>query len=216
LTLDQQLGDFRKLIEHSEKALEIFPNQGILYFFHGEGHLRAGNYDEAIASLEQGRRLSGSNPAQLADIQAALGEAYYYQGDVARSERVFQEALAQNAVRPEALNRYASVLIARKEKLEKAEQIATQLVRDHPGNVAFLDTYSLVLYHRGKFGEARKVIEQAINKDNATAVHFEHYGDILYKLGEVDAAVMQWEKARSRNTNNELLNKKIANRKIYE
>lgn len=216
LSLDQQLGDSRNLIQHSEAALEIFPNQGILYFFNGDGHLRAGNYDDAIAALEQGKRLSGSNPVQLADINAALGEAYYFTGDVSRSDQAFEQALAQDGVRPEVLNRYATVLIARKDKLEKAEQISAQLVKEHPGNIAFLDTYSLVLYHRGKFQEARKFIERAISQENVTATYLEHYGDILYKLGEIDAAVVQWEKARSRNTNNELLNKKIANRKIYE
>ncbi len=216
LSLDQQLGDSRNLVEHSEDALEIFPNQGILYYFNGEGHLRSGNYDDAIASLEQGKRLSGSNPAQLADINAGLGEAYYFSGDASRSDQAFEQALAQNEARPEVLNRYATVLVARKEKLEKAEQITAQLVKEHPENIAFLDTYSLVLYHRGKFQEAKKIIERAISQENVKATYLEHYGDILYKLGEIDAAVVQWEKARSRNTNNELLNKKIANRKIYE
>lgn len=216
LSLDQQLGDYSKLIEHAESALEIFPNQGILYFFLGEGHLRTGNYDDAVVSLDQGRRLSGSNPIQLADIYAGLGEAYYYQGDVKRSEQSFQAALAQKGVRPEALNRYVKVLITRKEKLDQAEQIAGQLVKEHPESGIFLDTYSQVLFHRGKYREARSVIERAVKMESASALHFEHYGDILYKLGEVDAAVVQWEKARGINSNNELLNKKIANRKIYE
>ena len=42
------------------------------------------------------------------------------------------------------------------------------------------------------------------------------YGDILYQLGDVNGAVIQWEKARGMNAKSEVLNKKIANRKIYE
>ena len=47
-------------------------------------------------------------------------------------------------------------------------------------------------------------------------IHFEHYGDILFKLGDVNGAVQQWQKARGMNANSETLNKKIANRKMYE
>lgn len=55
----------------------------------------------------------------------------------------------------------------------------------------------------------------ATGKANAT--HLEHYGDILFRLGDVDQAVEQWEKAKGMlNAGTENLNKKIANRKIYE
>ena len=68
-----------------------------------------------------------------------------------------------------------------------------------------------------KYREAKKVIEKAISTSMANATHFDHYGDILFKLGETDDAVQQWEKAKSMlSTSSETLNKKIANRKIYE
>ena len=44
----------------------------------------------------------------------------------------------------------------------------------------------------------------------------EHYGDILFKLGDVDGAVQQWEKAKKLNDTTELLDKKIADRQLYE
>ena len=43
------------------------------------------------------------------------------------------------------------------------------------------------LYTREKYKEAKKVIERAISTGNANATHFEHYGDILFKLGDVTA-----------------------------
>ena len=83
-------------------------------------------------------------------------------------------------------------------------------------NPAFLDTYAWVLYSRAKFKDARKAIERAISTGKVNATHLEHYGDILFQLGDVDGAVQQWEKARGLNANSETLNKKIVNRKIYE
>ncbi|HNC30732.1 MAG TPA: tetratricopeptide repeat protein [Cyclobacteriaceae bacterium] len=73
------------------------------------------------------------------------------------------------------------------------------------------------MFAREKYRDARKAIEKAISSGTASATYFEHYGDILYKLGDVDSAVKQWEKARNMLTTiPEILNKKIANRTIYE
>ena len=94
--------------------------------------------------------------------------------------------------------------------------MSATLIKNHPENPIFLDTYAWVLFTRGKYKEAKKILERAISTGKAAAPHFEHYGDVLYKLGDVDGAVDQWEKARGLNANSETLNKKIANRKIYE
>jgi predicted negative regulator of RcsB-dependent stress response len=72
-----------------------------------------------------------------------------------------------------------------------------------------------VLFMREKYKEARKVMERAIATGDAGAIHFEHYGDILFKLGETDEAVRQWQKAKSMDSDNELIDKKIANRRLY-
>jgi predicted negative regulator of RcsB-dependent stress response len=58
-------------------------------------------------------------------------------------------------------------------------------------------------------------METAIQTGDAGATHFEHYGDILFKLGETDDAVKQWQKAKSMDSNNEAIDKKIANRRLY-
>jgi hypothetical protein len=44
----------------------------------------------------------------------------------------------------------------------------------------------------------------------------EHYGDILFKLGDVDSAVKQWQKAKGMDETSDLIDKKIADRKLYE
>jgi predicted negative regulator of RcsB-dependent stress response len=95
--------------------------------------------------------------------------------------------------------------------------MSTLLIKNNPENATFLDTHAWVLYTRQKYREAKKVMEKAIGTGMANATHFEHYGDILFKLGETENAVQQWEKAKTMlSSSNEILNKKIANRKIYE
>jgi tetratricopeptide (TPR) repeat protein len=216
LYLEVQTEQFEQAIKHSEQALELFPNQGMLYYFNGFANIRKHNFDEGIHALEQARKLMTSNPSFANEINTLLGDAYHATKQYDKSDKAFEDVLANNPNNDVALNNYSYYLALRKYNLEKAEKMSAQLTKDNPENATYLDTYAWVLYTRGKYKEAKKVIERAISTGNATATHFEHYGDILFKSGNEDAAVQQWEKARSMNANNEMLNKKIANRKIYE
>lgn len=216
LFIESQTEQWDSTLKHSDEALEIFPNQAMIHYFNGYAHLRKRHYPEAIASLEQAKRLSTSKPAVAAEVNSMLGDAYHANKEYEKSDKAYDDALAFNPENNAVLNNYSYYLALRKANLEKAEKMSALLIKNHPDNPTFLDTYAWVLYVRGKFKEARKAMERAIVTGKATATHFEHYGDILFQLGEVDNAVQQWEKARGMNANSELLNKKIANRKIYE
>jgi tetratricopeptide (TPR) repeat protein len=216
LYLETNLEQYDKVLQHSEKALELFPNQYMLYYYNGLAHLRKRNFEEAAAVLEQARKLASSNAGMIAEINAQLGDAYNGLRQFEKSDKSYEDALAANPNNQVVLNNYSYYLAQRKENLEKAEKMSASLVKNNPDNPSFLDTYAWVLYARGKFKDARKMIERAISSGKASATHFEHYGDILFKLGDVDGAVAQWERARGMNANNETLNRKISNRKIYE
>ncbi|UYN86451.1 MAG: tetratricopeptide repeat protein [Cyclobacteriaceae bacterium] len=217
LYLQTQMEDFDAVISTSEKALEYYPNQSMLYYFNGLAHLRKRKYKEAITSLEQSKRLSTNNPGMTSEINSMLGDAYNATKEYDKSDKAYDEALAFNPNNYIVLNNYSYYLALRKASLDKAEKMSTLLVKNNPDNAAFLDTHAWVLYTRQKFKEARKFIERAIATGQANATHFEHYGDILFQLGEVDQAVQQWEKAKGMlNASSETLNRKIANRKIYE
>ena len=216
LFLEVKLELWDQVIRHAEQALEIYPNQSMIHYFNGLAHLRKRQYPEGIASLEHAKRMSSSNPGLTAEINSQLGEAYNATRQYAKSDKAYEESLAFNPNNATVLNNYSYYLALRKENLEKAEKMSATLIKNHPENPTFLDTYAWVLFTREKYKEAKKVMERAITTGKATATHFEHYGDILYKLGDIDGAVRQWEKARGLNANSETLNKKIANRKIYE
>jgi tetratricopeptide (TPR) repeat protein len=216
LYLDIKLEQFDQALKHSDQALELFPNQGMLYYFGGIANLRKRRYAEAVSAFEQAKKMLSSKAALVADINALLGDAYNANKEYDKSEKAYDEALLFNPSNYSVLNNYSYFLALRKGNLEKAEKMSAQLVKSNPDNPTYLDTHAWVLYVREKYKEARRVIEKAISTGKASATHFEHYGDILYKLGDVEGAVAQWEKAKGMNANSEILNKKIANRKIYE
>ena len=65
----------------------------------------------------------------------------------------------------------------------------SKCVELEPTNSTYLDTYAWVLFKRGRFFEAKYIIERAIdNGGNTSDVIVEHYGDILFKNGDVEGA----------------------------
>ena len=216
LLLEVQFDQFDNAIRHADQALEMYPNQPMIHYYSGYAHLRKRHYAESIQALEQSKKLSGTNAALISEINTLLGDAYNATKEFDKSDKAYEDVLAYNPNSVGVLNNYSYFLALRKSNLEKAERMSAQLIKNYPDNPTFLDTHAWVLYTREKFKEAKKVIERAISTGHANAVHFEHYGDILFKLGDVDGAVHQWEKARGLNANSEILNQKITNRKIYE
>lgn len=217
LYLETQLEQFDNVIMHSGQAMEYHPNQAMIYYFNGIGNLRRKKDKEAVKAFEQAKKLAASNPAMTSELNGLLGDAYNASKEYEKSDKAYDEALSYNGNNDVILNNYSYYLALRKTNLEKAEKMSAQLVRNNPDNATYLDTYAWVLFVREKYKDARKVMEKAISTGLASATHFEHYGDILFKLGDVENAVKQWEKAKHMlTTSNETLNKKIANRRIYE
>lgn len=216
IQLNFQLNETDSALINSNIALELFPNQGILYYFNGVANLQEGNNEEAVYALEQGKKLSSSNLVLLGNLNSLLGDAYNNIQEYEKSDQAYEAALDFDPNNDLVLNNYSYFLALRKEKLEKAERMSQLATERNPKNVTYLDTYAWVLYAREKYKEAKKVMERALAIGGVGAIHYEHYGDILFKLGKVDEAVAQWQIAKGMDPNSELIDKKIADRKLYE
>ncbi|RYG72385.1 hypothetical protein EON80_04190, partial [bacterium] len=62
---------------------------------------------------------------------------------------------------------------------------------------------------------AKTYLEQAVANGNSGTVT-EHYGDVLFQLGQKDKAVEQWRKAKEIGKASDLIDKKIKDKKLYE
>ena len=215
LYLESQDNEYDSIVKHSDQGLEIFPNQAMLYYFNGFAHARLNHNQEAAYSLEQAKRLSSSNEGMVSEINGLLGDIYNAMKDYKKSDESYDAALAFNPNNYLILNNYSYYLALRKEFLEKAERMAALVVKNNPDNNSYLDTYAWVLFTRSKYKEAKKIMEKVIGSNPTNPTFYEHYGDILFKLGDVDEAVKQWEKAKSLDATNELIDKKIANKRLY-
>ena len=211
----QDIQDHESVIELSESALELFPNQGVLYFYNGAAHSVVKNFEEAAYSLEQSKRLAGNE--QLRNYSNIyLGDVYNEMKNYPKSEKAYEAVLQADPSNDYVLNNYSYFLALRVEKLEYAKKLSTRLLELNPEDPNYLDTHAWVLYKLGEYKQARKLLEKAVEKNNDSGVIVEHYGDVLFKLGEVDEAVKQWMKAKGMDDTSDLIDKKIADRKLYE
>ena len=107
--------------------------------------------------------------------------------------------------------------MSNKKNIEKAIALSERLVKLYPGQSANFDTYAWVLYQKGDLAKANEIIDLAISKDkDGSDSIFEHKGDILFKLGQIDNAVAAWKKALELNKSNKKLENKIKDRTIIE
>ncbi|MDX5345842.1 MAG: tetratricopeptide repeat protein, partial [Hymenobacteraceae bacterium] len=214
--LDAELNQIDSLIAHSEKALELFPNQAIFWFYNGTGYMIQKKYSKAVKSLEFGKKLSSENKEMMVQFNIQLGDSYHSLKEFKKSDEAYEEALAYDSNNAHVLNNYSYFLSVRNENLPKAKILAGKLVKQNPNNATYLDTYAWVLYKLKEYQDARLYLEQAIaNTSDATVV--EHYGDVLFQLGHRDEAVEQWMRAKAMGGDtSEFIDKKIKDKKLYE
>ena len=216
IQLEFELSQYDSAIVHSEEALEYFPNQASLYYYNGTAHLIKKNFRKAIRSLEQGQKYAVANPNLKSVFFGQLGDAYNSVEEHDKSDQAYEEALKIKPDNDHVLNNYSYFLSLRKVKLEKAREMSAQLVERYPDNATYLDTHAWVLYMLEEYKEAHIFLERATLDKDASGTIFEHYGDVLFKLKKVDQAIEQWKKAKELGETTDLIDKKIADRKLYE
>ncbi|MEQ6121155.1 tetratricopeptide repeat protein [Reichenbachiella sp. MALMAid0571] len=215
INIELDLQEYKSAVKHSEKALEYFPNQGSLYYFAGTAQMLIKDYKEAIELFKIGRTYTSGNKQLSSVMNGQLGDAYNSIGDHKNSDLAYDEALKLNPENDHVLNNYSYFLSLRKEKLDIAESMSSKLISLREDSPTYLDTHGWVLYIRKKYKEARVFLEKAAKAENNATI-IEHYGDVLFQLGEVNEAIIQWEKARDLTDDKENLNKKIADKQLYE
>ena len=211
------LREFDSLKNVTNSAIELYPNQPLGYYFNGVAFNNINDADAAIKTLKRGLPLTVSNTQLRADIFTELGNAYNDVKNYVESDKAFENSLQLNPDNPFTLNNYAYFLSVRNENLERAAEMSAASIKLVPDNASLEDTYAWILYKQKKYKDAKLWMEKALahgGKDSGTVL--EHYGDILYQLGDKDQAVEYWIKAKAAGDASDLIDKKINDKTLYE
>jgi len=217
LLVSNDLLDFKSIYTDAERAIDLFPNQPILYGLRAVACLQLEKYTEALAILKEGEPYLLDNKPMKIQFDLYRAEANYKLNRVEEAFKAFDAVIAVDPENWLAMNNYAYYLSLRNENLEKAEQLSGRAVRANPENPTYLDTYAWVLFMRKEYSTARFYMETAIkNGGDKNGVIIEHYGDILYMLGQKENALEQWKKALDTKEGSALLGEKIKQQRYLD
>ncbi len=213
---DVELNNAEILNKHSSTAMRFYPEQPIFYLFNGVSLVDMKRYEEAIKVFEKGRFMSADKKL-TANFDTYIADIYHELGNKEMMYKQYDRVLRNDPENIYVLNNYAYFLSLDNERLDEALKMSAQTIEKEPKNVTYIDTYAWVLYKLERYKDAKKWMEKVFSYDkNPQGINYEHYGDILYKLGDTKKAVQNWKKAKKLGGTSEFIDQKIKDEKIYE
>lgn len=206
LSVLSEMNDNRGIMDYGSKAMEKFPEEPLLTFYYAIGAVQLKETKAAISALEKGIAMQNRSPQLLIQMYTTLGDAYSEIKAYEKADTIYEKALGIDPNNPTVLNNYAYFLSVRNIKLDKAERMSRKSNLLEDKNAAFQDTYAWIMFQKGNYKEAKIWMEKAMGKNESLAngVLWEHYGDILFKLGEEDKALIYWQKALNAGSEDEI------------
>jgi tetratricopeptide (TPR) repeat protein len=205
----------QKLIDIASEAEKIFPQDNSWVYYKIVGLMQLEKQDSAMLLIDNYLTIIESKAfnSMLLTLKA---DYLWQQKNSDAAFDCYEKAIGFNSANILALNNYAYFLSECEKDLQKAEAMSGKTIQAEPQNATYLDTYAWILFKQKDYTLAKFYIEKALSYDkDKSAELFEHYGDILFHLGDTDRAVEQWEKARKSGKNSEVLDKKIEEKQYY-
>lgn len=209
--------DIEGAIKDGENSLSLFPNQAWMNYLVGVAWLQKKDYHKAVDYIKNATSLELQDKDLLSQSFSSLGDCYHDLKDNKNAYEAYDKALTYNADNAFTLNNYAYYLSLAGLQLEKAEKMSKHSNELQPNNASFEDTYAWVLFKQKDYKGAKIWIDKALADDiTKSAGKIEHYGDILFYLGDVDGAVENWKKAKDKGDKSPVLEQKINEKKYIE
>lgn len=210
------LKKFQELADSTYAALDLFPANGAVYFYNGLANSQLEKHELAEKSFRRGIKFVGENKTMEGQLYSSLGDTYHKLKNNEESDKYFEMAIKLDADNAYTLNNFAYYLSLRKDKLDYARTMSKKSLEIDKENASFLDTYAWICFQLEKFEDAKFYQEQAIlhGKEDMTTI-YEHYGDILIKLNDVDNALKYWNKSKELGSKNKSLLRKISTKQYH-
>src|SRR5437016_519444 len=174
--------------------------------FHGDAGDRE-TYLNIAQVYERGRRYrEAEEAARAAEVLPGparenemvwflLGAIYERQKFFDKAEEQFKKVLAVNPKNAPVLNYYGYMLGDLGIRLDEAEALVQQALKEDPFNGAYLDSLGWIYFKENKLGASESTLRKAVERERHDATIHSHLGDLYAKLGRGDLAAAEWEKS---------------------
>ena len=208
--------DLDRVVNLCAAARQYNPDEMAFYYYQGVALAQQDKNAEAIEAFRNGIGVikEDSSPDIVSDLYAILGDLLHQDGYKQEAFAAYDSCLQWKPENYSCLNNYAYFLCEDGGDLEKAEKMSYKAIKAEAKNATFLDTYAWILFKQERFAEAKIYIEQTLQCDSdSSAEIIEHAGDIYAKCDNIDKAVELWKEALRKSPDNEILARKVRQRK---
>ena len=199
-----------RLLDASEEALTLFPNQARLYLYNGRALARVREFAPAVNTLEQGGILAMSDRVLAYEFADALAEVELQRGRFAEAHTAVDRALVIRPDHGPALARRAEIAYREGDAPAAAEAVR-QAVTAAPEHPYVLTVEALTALGETDATQSLGLLRKAAAGGAARlALYQEVLGDARWLSGDEAEAVEHWARARAMGGGSHLLEKKLA------
>jgi tetratricopeptide (TPR) repeat protein len=155
---------------------------------------RGRHYREAEEAAHAAEVLPGQ-PRENEMVWFLLGAIYERQKFFDKAEEQFKKVLAVNPKNAPVLNYYGYMLGDLGIRLDEAEALVQQALKEDPFNGAYLDSLGWIYFKENKLGVSESTLRKAVEREKHDATIHSHLGDLYAKTGRGDLAAAEWEKS---------------------
>ncbi len=201
------------LLDESENALLLFPNQARLYYYNGRALDLLGDYAPAENTLRQGIVLSLSDQVLLYDFHEALAQLYLHQERYAEALAEATEALSIRPKHGPALSLRGEILLRTGEDKAAALVAVAQGASESPQDPYVLTVEALSQLLSADVAMAETTINRAEAFGAANlGLAREVRGDVAFLQGRVEDALADWQEAANLGGGSSKLAEKLSTR----
>jgi tetratricopeptide (TPR) repeat protein len=200
--------DYKTLVVKATEALDLFPNQVLVYSILSSSQYYLEEYQKAIDAASIGLDFS-VNMQSKSNLLTIMAESFSGLDRLPEAFETYDRILAIDNNNALVLNNYAYLLSVKNQQLEKAETMVKRALELDPGNSSYVDTYGWVLFQLGKLEEAKTQLEKAYTSYGDSPEVINHYAEVLYKLGDKLKAAELWQKSLKIDANQPAIKSKL-------
>jgi Tfp pilus assembly protein PilF len=191
--LQAQNKNFDQAAATAQKAMEVNPGDGEAVAIYSQLQVQRGQAANAIGAWEQWSKSHPNN----AGAYAILGTLEESRGNKQKAEDYYKKSLQIQPAQPIASNNLAYMMLENGENVDVALTLAQTARQSMPNSPSSADTLAWAYYHKGTYGFARDLLEDAVKKDPGSVTMQYHLGMVYVKMMDKSNAAIHLKKAIS-------------------
>jgi len=153
--------EMQKLADLSEKGMDIFPNQVMLYYFNGIAQGELENHKDALSSLNQAVIMSGKKKVLKIDALCRMVKPLIATGKLDKAQDKVTKALSLDPENFRSISAQAFIYAQSKETAKAEELYQSSMNKGGQNNPEVLEDYGDFLKEQGNLAKANEYWEKA-------------------------------------------------------